>query len=263
MKNIAIIITSHNRLFKTRRCLLSILKLKNKYNIKINIYLTNDGCTDGTKEYIKKKLPKVKIFDGSGNLYWARGMRFAWSKVRKKYDYYLWLNDDVYLYNDFLKHFLKDIQSINKKIDGNKFIISYPTFCNLTNRKSTGGLKIIDNMFNYNFKSIKKKNKLIECDTFNGNCVLIPNKVFKIVGNIDQKFSHRFADHDYGLMSKKKGIKIYTSKNYCGICNLDKKKKYKIDDYKEWMYFLKKHSNFWPIHITKFLLKRLLKKWIK
>ena len=64
MKNIAIIITSHNRLFKTRRCLLSILKLKNKYNIKINIYLTNDGCTDGTKEYIKKNYPKLKFLTG-------------------------------------------------------------------------------------------------------------------------------------------------------------------------------------------------------
>ena len=36
-------------------------------------------------------------------------------------------------------------------------------------------------------------------------------------------------------------------------------KTYKNDDYKEWIYFLRKNSKFWLIHSVKFLAGRVLK----
>ena len=54
MKKIAIILTCHNRLIKTRKCLNKIFGLKRDLNIKLDIYLTDDGSKDGTSDYIKK-----------------------------------------------------------------------------------------------------------------------------------------------------------------------------------------------------------------
>jgi len=258
--NIAVLMTCHNRITKTKKCLEKISLLKKVHKIRLNIYLVDDGSRDGTGVYIKKKFPKIKLLKGNGNLFWAGGMRIAWNKAKKKqYDYYLWLNDDVFLYNDFLGSCFKDIQVVKKQEQKKKFIISYPTFCNIYKRQSTGGKNLIENFFTYKFISVKKSKKLIKSDSFNGNCVLISNEAFKNVGNLDKNFSHRFADFDYGLMAKKKGITNYLSNKYSGICNIDINKIYKNDDYKEWVYFLRKNSKFWLIHSVKFLAGRVLK----
>jgi GT2 family glycosyltransferase len=49
---------------------------------------------------IKEKFLKVNIITGKGNLFWYRGTYTVWTYVlqKGKYDYYLWLNDDMELY---------------------------------------------------------------------------------------------------------------------------------------------------------------------
>ena len=62
---------------------------KSKYQLRV--YLTNDGCTDGTKEAVESLFPNICIVDGDGSLFWNRGMYVAWKEaVKEKYDYYLW-----------------------------------------------------------------------------------------------------------------------------------------------------------------------------
>ena len=60
MKRIAVLMTCHNRKAKTIRC------LRNLYcqNINLDIFLVNDGCTDGTEEFVAKEFPKVNIIEG-------------------------------------------------------------------------------------------------------------------------------------------------------------------------------------------------------
>lgn len=53
MKTIAILLTVFNRKEKTLECLKRIYQQLNIENLKLEIYLTNDGCTDGTPEAIK------------------------------------------------------------------------------------------------------------------------------------------------------------------------------------------------------------------
>ena len=59
--NIATIITCFNRKDKTVDCLNSLFMACSYYNqnhsqtsIKLSIYLTNDGCTDGTPEAVEQ-----------------------------------------------------------------------------------------------------------------------------------------------------------------------------------------------------------------
>ena len=97
---IAAIITCHNRKDKTLACLKSLLQIAPT----IDVYLTDDGSTDGTSEAVRQQCPQVQIIQGDGNLFWSRGMYIAWKEaVKSDYEYYLWLNDDVVLYPFFMK----------------------------------------------------------------------------------------------------------------------------------------------------------------
>ena len=104
-KNVAILLTCYNRKLKTLTCIKDLLQAIKAYGedkMNYSIFLTDDGCTDGTVEALEERFPKIKIhiIKGNGNLYWAGGMRKAWNEAMKKYaewDYYLLLNDDVEL----------------------------------------------------------------------------------------------------------------------------------------------------------------------
>ena len=260
--NIAILIACHNRKKLTLACLKSLYNQKNNKKIKFTVFLVDDGSTDGTSKFVNKYFPKVNIIKGNGNLYWTRGMFKAWKHAsKKKFKYYLWLNDDVFLYSNALENISKNITILSNTIKNNLYISSFPTYCNLSKKISYGGVMLQDNFFKFNFLPLKKKKKIVHCDSFNGNCVLVTDTTFKLVGNFDKNYFHGGGDHDYGLTAKKLGVKIFVHNNYIGICRSGKYNKSKpVMEHDEWLYFLKKHSKYWITHSLKFLITNLLRK---
>lgn len=71
----------------------------------MDVYLTDDGCTDGTPEAATERFPQVNVIHAKGDLFWNRGMWTAWDTATKTkdYDFYLWLNDDTFVYESMLK----------------------------------------------------------------------------------------------------------------------------------------------------------------
>src|SRR5512138_1923464 len=114
MKTIAALLTVHNRKHKTLLCLQSLYNQILTEGYKLDVYLTDDGCTDGTPEAIREEFPQVTIIKGDGSLFWNRGMYAAWTKATEiaDYNYYLWLNDDTELFDDSLIELL-DVSNKN------------------------------------------------------------------------------------------------------------------------------------------------------
>ena len=109
--NIAILITCHNRKDKTLYCLQSLFNQNDLgQNFRIEVFLVNDGCIDGTADAIGLVFPQVKVIQGNGNLYWNRGMHLAWDSAAtdKDFDYFLWLNDDTFLFENALNIIFQD-----------------------------------------------------------------------------------------------------------------------------------------------------------
>ena len=108
-KRVAVLLTCHNRKAKTLDCLASFYRAVFPAGYTFDIFLTDDGSTDGTKDAVKKLYPQITIINGSGNLFWAGGMRLAWETAMGEYSYdaFLLLNDDVMLNSRFLLNLMK------------------------------------------------------------------------------------------------------------------------------------------------------------
>jgi len=209
MTEIAVLLTVHNRKEKTEECLYRLYQCELPNDVMLVTYLTDDGCTDGTADMLAEKYPQVKVVQGDGNLFWNRGMHKAWQRAveERDFDFYLWLNDDTYLYKETIKNMLADAAEKN-----NEAIITGATRSADTG-KTTYGLR------NPKTEEPITPNGTLQTGTgLNGNCVLVPRKVYQQLGNLDPYFHHAAGDTDYGLRAQEQGIDVLLAKNYVGEC---------------------------------------------
>lgn len=212
MHKIAVLITCYNRKHITLNCLSSLYKSFNKYNANFDIYLVDDGSTDGTSTAVSEKFPSTKIIQGTGSLFWNQGMRLAWDTALKstEYDFYIWLNDDTILDVDAVEN-LFDAYSEAKHINKDVIIVGVCRNSEKTDIFSYGGRDdngpIIPNGF------------IQECKYINGNIVLISNKACQKIGNLSNNYTHSIGDFDYGLKAQNVGIRCYITKKFIATCS--------------------------------------------
>ncbi len=203
MKRIAILITVFNRIQNTRYCLERLYAQET--NAHFDVFLVNDGSTDNTERVILEDFPKVHLIKGSGDLYWNRGMCLAWEKAlqSEQYDSFIWLNNDTFLLDGSLKYLLKMADQTNYEaiLCGSIASPHDPT------QQTYGGGFYLENKLKLNYPN----GKLNPASIINGNCVLIPFKVYEKLGTLDKTFTHAMGDFDYGLRAVKKGIPVFTT----------------------------------------------------
>ncbi|WKL50304.1 glycosyltransferase family 2 protein [Flavobacterium pectinovorum] len=197
MNKIAILLTCFNRKQKTINCLNHLFKLKSD----LDVYLVDDGSTDGTSKAVLNEFPQVNLIKGSGNLFWNKGMNLAWDHAAKNdYDYYLWLNDDVIIYENCLDELFSCT-----KLTENKAIIS--GIIETSDKKD-----ILYGGYDSNKNLIKPNGKLNSIRNMNGNVVIVPKEVYKVLGNLDIHYHHDLGDVDYGLRAQNNGIGVFTTR---------------------------------------------------
>jgi GT2 family glycosyltransferase len=218
LHNIAVLIACHNRKEKTFSCLRAVFSQKAEANI--HVILVDDGSSDGTAEAVGREFPAVRIIRGSGNLYWNRSMHIAFkTALEGQYDNYLWLNDDTVLYPTALGRLLKETSELQSS-HGNAIIIAGSTVDSITGKLTYGGVKRTSTWHPGRFELIQPlSTKPVPCDTINGNCVLISHAAAQKVGNLDWHFIHAIGDFDYGLRAKKKGVPVFVSTGFVGVCS--------------------------------------------
>jgi len=107
----------------------------------------------------------------------------------------------------------------------------------------------------------------VECDTMNGNCVLVPREIAETVGNMEAKFAHAMGDLDYGLRARYAGFSVWIMAGFAGTCannpatgsfndaslpvsaRLRKMMQPKGLPFSSWRVFTQRHAGFfWPIY---------------
>ncbi|MDQ8195929.1 glycosyltransferase family 2 protein [Coraliomargarita sp. SDUM461004] len=193
---IAVLITVFNRKEETLRCLGALELATVKIEEPLHVFLVDDASSDGTTAAVKDAFPNVTLIPGDGKCYWNGGMRLAWETAKNTgdYDYYLWLNNDSYLFEESLSTLLQYAKSTQDEA-----ILCAQTISEKTGKRSYGGWRR-GNL------PLLFEDGVAPCDIINGNCVLVPRQVFEQVGLLDPNYKHALGDHDYGLRASEKGI---------------------------------------------------------
>ncbi len=258
-RNIAVLLTCHNRKTKTIACLVSLFQADIPPDYQLDIFLTDDGSTDGTGDAVDELFPQVQVIRGDGNLFWAGGMRLAWEKAmeEKRYDAYLLLNDDVELYPDFFLNLLEaEAYSLNK--NGKSGIYSGATVEKTNDKTTYGGSRISNYLLVVRMNMLTPENLPQECEITNANVLWVSKEVVDEIGIFDDAFTHGIADYDYSLVATEKKIPVLLAPRVCGICVDDHRKNWRSGQYplkeriaylkspkglayREYLYYIRKH----------------------
>lgn len=251
--NITVIFTCFNRKEKTVKCMKSLVEENKGYQLKFIV--VDDNSSDGTKDVIEELCYKTIYLHGDGNLFWSGGMRKGieyYLNHSETSDYVLLVNDDVEFYPGIIDHLIE-----RSKAGENAVVVG--ATCDLQGVFSYGAMKLIIPRKTDLYYQVQPTKDLIECDTFNCNCVLFPANIMRNVGNLDPVYRHALADLDYGFEVRRHGYKILSSEDYIGVCNknsnigtwrdctlsrierLKKKESVKGSPAREWFHFMKKN----------------------
>lgn len=276
-KTVAVLLTCHNRKETTLQCLKTLFSQTNIEDIKLEVLLVDDGSTDGTGAAVSQKYPEVQIIQGDGSLYWTGGMRKVMDiAYQKKYNFYLWLNDDTVLYPNALEVIFNTYTKV-KKYNEKPPIVS-GNLCDPKNKEvSYGGYVHASKWRPLRFKRLEPSDEPKECDVVNGNVVLLPSSVLEQVGNLDAKLEHAGGDFDYSLRAKRLGFPLWITDKYVGECSrnsiVDTWKDLSLPLFKRYehlfskkgaplyprLIFHFKHGGiFWPIYFASVYIRPLL-----
>jgi GT2 family glycosyltransferase len=206
---IAVLLTCHNRQDKTSACLRSLRKQTGLVEsaFKLQVFLVDDGCTDGTVKAALGIWPEANIITGDGHLYWCGGMRKAWSVATSMDpDYYLLVNDDTVLFPQAVRRLLAICPTPETPVIAVGAIRD----------PETGQWVYGGNQSDYDF--VEGADAPRVCRTMNANCTLVPRAVYRKIGMFHHAYRHAMGDTDYGLEAGRRGIAIYESPSFVGEC---------------------------------------------
>lgn len=105
---VAVIMTCHNRRPSTVAAIAHLRAQSVASSVRLPVFLTDDGSSDGTATAVLERFDHVQILQGDGSLYWAAGMAKAEAAaMAHDPDYLLWLNDDTMMDPDALEVMLR------------------------------------------------------------------------------------------------------------------------------------------------------------
>ncbi len=216
---LAALLTCHNRKPITLTGLSALFNQELPDGVMVDVYLVDDGSTDGTTAAVTESYPQVKILQGDGSLFWNGGTRKAFAEaINHDYDYYLWLNNDTFLYPNALSNLLETYRSLLKRGE-RRAIIAGSTCDPKTKTLTYGGVVRRSRWRPLKFDLVEPGEQVKHCDTMNGNCVLIPREVVQVVGNLELAFTHYAGDWDYGLRAGQQGCTVWIAPGYVGTCS--------------------------------------------
>lgn len=273
---LVVLMTSYNRKAKTVAALQALATNTGLDDVGLSVILVDDGSTDGTAEAVIQAFPWVHVVHGDGSLFWCRGMHRAFEvAMHIGYDYYLWLNDDTLLRSDAVSRMISCNADLRART-GKPVIVVGSTIDEHTGKLTYGGERCPNWWSRTTFVRVVPTVDAQQCDSMNGNFVLIPAEVAQKVGNLDPAFEHAMGDTDYALRAGSLGIELWVTPGIFGTCGhnsitgtyLDASQPFsrrwkdflsrKGLPWRSWMIFTRRHAGpFWPLFFAMPYAKQL------
>lgn len=215
--DISVIIINYNTREMLLECLdsvfSSVVLAEDKAVLKMDVWVVDNGSTDGSVEAVEKKYPKVKIIKNQGNVGFARANNQALVRARGRYA--VLLNSDTIVPEGQFEKFAAfmddnpDVgilgpQLLNKDGSKQNSIASYPTLLTELFNKS-----LLRRFFPEQFPG--KEHDFaspIEVDSIIGACMVVRSKATEKVGLFDDGFFFFFEETDWCRRMRFDGWKV-------------------------------------------------------
>lgn len=205
---VAAVLTCHNRREKTVACLRALADQKLPGGVRIDVFLMDDGSSDGTSEAVRDVWPGVHLLHGDGSLFWCGGMRAAWREAQMADpDFYLLLNDDTHLFPSAVAELMEISPS-----PGSANVAVGAVGDPVTGKWTYGGLGKTREWSGEDAEPV-------ECRTMNANCVLVPRLVCRETGIFYHAYTHAMGDIDYGFAARRNGFRLFETPCFVGTCS--------------------------------------------
>jgi GT2 family glycosyltransferase len=206
---LAIVIPCHNRRDVTRECLDC---LAGQTDPDFQTVVVDDGSSDGTREMIRSRFPRVILLPGDGNLWWTAATNLG---IRRALDEgagaVMTLNDDTLPAPGFVAHMKEAAAAHPRGLIGAMSVhaeTGTPAYWGERVFWPTAGYRPLP------FPRASPPRGLHAVTHFPGRGLLIPAAVFKAIGLFDEKrFPHYAADYDFTLRAGRAGFDV--------LCNYD------------------------------------------
>lgn len=214
---IAVLMACYNRRAKTVECLKHLTITAKRAGVVYQLFLFDDGSTDGTVEAVQFLEPDAVILRGDGSYFWNRSMNRAFdAALQAGFPAYVWLNDDTMLQPDAFTLLLsaRDFAAPDDAIVVGA--VSDPE----SGKTTYGGARYVSPLFRpFLCRMVDPGPQPQDVDVVNGNVVLIPDGIARKLGNLDPVFEHGMGDTDYSMRARKLGIRILLTAGYVGVCS--------------------------------------------
>lgn len=224
--------TCHNRREKTLRALDALNSQEFSADAQLHHVIVDDGSTDGTSDAISKIYPAVEIIRGTGDLFWAGGMRYAWNFCVKNkcFDYLFLYNDDVELDQNAIQK-LVEVALSYQEANNNRELLVAGSFRNADYQTTYGGLVKKNKLHPLRFQLVDPlESGFRAVETINMNGVLISKATLNRAGFLATYFIHNGADFEYGLRLKRLDIAVLLAPSYIGRCDRNNKNDHFIEN---------------------------------
>lgn len=217
MIDLSVIIVNWNSKDFLRECLRSIIASQCRYSYQV--FVVDNGSTDGSVEMVKKFFPMVMIEENASNV----GFVKANNQIMKRVDssYFLLLNPDTIVHPNA---FDTMVAFLNNSPDAGAV---GPAILNADSTPQRTGTKfpnnwnlfvealLLDRLFPKTrlFGSHKELyidfNVLREVDYVQGSCVMLRSSLLQSIGYLDERFFMYFEETDLCFRIKRAGWKIW------------------------------------------------------
>ena len=274
---IAVLMTCFNRRDLTLAALASLQRQVKLEDCELSTYLVDDGSDDGTADAVALQFPEVHLLRGDGSLFWNGGMRMAFAEAMTfDHQAYLWFNDDTVRGEDAICRLLVTAGAWQQQ-HGAAIIVGSVQDA-VTGAHTYGAFTMRRRGLSMSLQPLMPHaQNALRCDSMNGNLVLIPGEISKVLGNLEARFRHQIGDVDYGLRARSAGFDVVLAPGYFGYCSTNLgagtwrdrsipfKKRWrnlmspKGAPVREWLLYTRRHYGWrWPLYFASPYVKTVL-----
>lgn len=219
---IFVLIPVFNRVDSSKRLLLS-LKMQSLLD-HLKVIFIDDGSTDGTNSFLTNaflaKPSDLVVLKGDGNLWWAgaiqKGLNYIRTQYPTKYDYVLFLNNDVWISSDYVETLIQVSKSYDGAAVGSALhvVTTKPVFTSVGPRVNINRFKTTEVLLELSEEELLTPKAVYSVDALNGRGTLYPFPLFARFGEMRPRLlPHYFADYELAIRFHSNGVRLLTSSN--------------------------------------------------